>query len=245
MTININGLDINYVNYGNKKGKTVVLLHGWGQNIAMMDPIGQGLKDLYNVIILDLPGFGASSEPNTPYTIEDYYQVLDKLLKKLKVTDPILVGHSFGGRVAVYYASCNKVSKLVLFGAPFIKRVTNPTLKMKVLKKLKKMPGLNKLGEKAKKYIGSRDYKAASPIMRETLVNIVNCDLTDNVKKIKCSCIAIAGEKDEEVSLDEMMLYKEYISDCEVIVYPNMTHYAYLEDKVRTINILRSFFGGK
>lgn len=245
MTINVKGLNVNYVQYGKEDGLDVVLLHGWGQNILMMDPIGQGLKDLYHITILDFPGFGESDSLKDAYTISDYYLLLDEFLNKLKIKKPILVGHSFGGRVAIYYASKKPVEKLVLFGAPFVKRVSEPTTMMKVLKTLKKIPGIRSLAEYSKKYIGSRDYRAASPVMRKTLVNIVNCDLTSNVRSIKCSTIAIAGENDTEVPLDEMMLYKEYIDDCEVIVYPNMTHYAYLEDRVRTIRILRAFFGGK
>ena len=70
--MNIKDVYINYVEYGNKKGKPVVLLHGWGQNIEMMNPIGKGLEKDYRIIILDLPGFGKSSEPTYGYTIYDY-----------------------------------------------------------------------------------------------------------------------------------------------------------------------------
>ena len=245
MTININDCNINYIQYGNDKGKDIVLLHGWGQNIEMMKPVGDALSDICHITILDLPGFGKSPEPKCAYTVEDYYKVLDSFFLKLKIKNPVLIGHSFGGRVAIYYASKKDVDKLILFSAPFVKRVNKPTLKMRMLKGLKKVPGLKNFEDFAKKHIGSRDYKAASPVMRDTLVNTVNLDLTENVKNIKCSCICIAGEIDTEVSLDEMMLYKEYIDDCEVIVYPNMTHYAYLEDLGKTVAIIRSFVGGK
>ena len=67
--MNIKDVYINYVQYGNKKGKEVVLLHGWGQNIEMMDPIGKALSKDFHITILDLPGFGNSSEPTYGYTI--------------------------------------------------------------------------------------------------------------------------------------------------------------------------------
>ena len=51
---------------------TIVLLHGWGQNIEMMKPIGDLISDKYHVTIIDLPGHGESSEPKTPFTIYDY-----------------------------------------------------------------------------------------------------------------------------------------------------------------------------
>ena len=56
-------MEINYTNYGNEKGKDVVLLHGWGQNIQMMEPIATPLEKTNRLIILDLPGFGKSEEP--------------------------------------------------------------------------------------------------------------------------------------------------------------------------------------
>ena len=56
----IMNVDVNYINYGKKDAKTVVLLHGWGQNIEMMKPIGDAISDKFNIIIVDLPGFGES-----------------------------------------------------------------------------------------------------------------------------------------------------------------------------------------
>ena len=95
--------------------------------------------------------------------------------------------------------------------------------------------------EFAKKHIGSTDYRNASKRMREILVNTVNEDLTEYVKKISASTIVIAGEYDVDVPLDELNLYKNYIDDCAVIVYEGCTHYAYLERINQTINILNSF----
>ena len=237
----IKDCNINYIQYGNEKGEEIVLLHGWGQNIQMMDPLGQGLKDKYHVTIIDLPGFGNSDEPTNPLTLYEYYEYVNELLEELKVSNPTLVGHSFGGRVAIIYSALKKSKKLILLSSPFIKRIENQSMKVKILKSLKKVPGLNKLENFAKKHIGSTDYKNASEIMRKILVNTVNEDLTDYVKKIKSSTIVIAGEFDVDVPLEEINLYEKYIDDCAVIVYPNATHYAYLEDVNKTINIIRNF----
>ena len=114
-------------------------------------------------------------------------------------------------------------------------------MKTKLLKILKKVPGLRALEEFAKQHIGSTDYKNATPIMRDTLVKTVNEDLTNYVKKIKASTILIAGEHDTAVPLSEMQEYEKYIDDSALIVYPNCTHYAYLEDANRTIAIIRNF----
>lgn len=64
----IRDLEVNYIQYG--KGEDVVLLHGWGQNIQMMDPLGKNIFDK-KITILDFPGFGGSEIPKFAYTIYD------------------------------------------------------------------------------------------------------------------------------------------------------------------------------
>ena len=144
MTINIKNMDINYIQYG--KGKDIVLLHGWGQNIEMMNPIGKRLEDNFRITVLDLPGHGASSEPLAAITIYDYCEILREFLEKLEIKNPILIGHSFGGRIAIIYASNYKTEKLVLLGAPCIRKKEKMSLKVKTLKTLKKI--VKKFNEK-------------------------------------------------------------------------------------------------
>ena len=212
----IKDINVNYIQYGNAKGKDVVLLHGWGQNIEMMKMLGDNLND-YHITILDFPGFGESSEPSHALTIYDYVDILEELLKELNVKNPIVMGHSFGGRVAIVYASRNKVEKLILFGSPCI-RHERKSAKEKILKGLKKLPGMNNIGEYMKKFIGSDDYRNASKVMRETLVNTVNEDLTEEAKELE-----------------------ELLEDGALIELPGCTHYAYLEALPQVINILNNF----
>ena len=72
--------DINYLDYGKNEKGTIVLLHGWGQNIEMMDMLGRPFSDNYRIIVLDLPGFGQTPEPNEPWSIEDYTKMLSDFL---------------------------------------------------------------------------------------------------------------------------------------------------------------------
>lgn len=240
----IKDTNVNYINYGNNNGDTIVLLHGWGQNIEMMKPIGDKLSKDYNILILDLPGYGLSSEPTFAWTVYDYVEMLHILLENLKIKNPTLIGHSFGGKISLLYASMYEVKKLVLFGSPFKKEIKKESLKLKVLKTLKKVPVINKLEGFAKKHIGSEDYKNASPIMREILVGTVNLDIENEVSKIKAPTLIIWGDLDEAVPLERAYELEKLISDSAVIVYEGCTHYAYLERLGQTINILKSFLGG-
>lgn len=240
MVINIKDINVNYIQYGKGK-KNVVLLHGWGQNIEMMDPIGKRLENIATITIIDLPGHGNSSEPKTALTIYDYCDIVKELLDKLKIKKPILIGHSFGGRVSICYAAKYGAEKLILLGAPCIRKNTKVSAKTKILKGLKKVPGLNKFEGFAKKHIGSRDYKNASPIMREILVNTVNEDLSDCAKKIDCSTLLIWGDNDTEAPLEEAQELEKIMKDAGLIVYEGGTHYTYLEFINPVCNVIKTF----
>lgn len=239
MKISIKDLNINYIQYG--KGKDIVLLHGWGQNIEMMKPIGDNFSDRFRITILDLPGFGESDEPKNTWKIDDYELLLEEFIKKLKIKKPIMIGHSFGGRLAIRYSARNPIEKLVLFGSPCIRVQETLPLKVRLLKSLKKLPGMDSFGEYMKKYIGSRDYKAASPVMRQTLVEVVNEDLSKYAKEIEEPTLLIWGENDTEAPVAEAKELEKIMLDAALIILPG-THYAYLENLQQVINILNNFF---
>ena len=238
MKIKINDVNVNYIQYG--EGKDILLLHGWGQNIEMMKPIGDSFCDKYRITIIDFPGFGQSDEPSVSWTISDYSNMLEKFIKEVGIKKPTIMGHSFGGRVAICYSAYNSIEKLVLFGSPCVRLTKEQPLSVKILKGIKKLPGMNKLGEYMKKYIGSRDYKAASPIMRQTLVDVVNEDLSEYARKIEEPTLLIWGEYDDEAPVEEAKLLENIMPDAALIILPG-THYAYLENLPRVVNILDSF----
>ena len=233
----IRNVKINYKQYG--KGEEVVLLHGWGQNIEMMKPLGDHLMDHYHVTIIDLPGFGLSKEPVYAYTIFDYTEVVHELLIELNIDNPIMMGHSFGGRIAIVYASKYKVNKLVLFGSPCV-RHEYKSFKQSLYKTMKKIKIFNPLVNVMKKYVGSEDYRNATPLMREILVKTVNQDLSECAKKIKCSTLLIWGENDQAVPVSEAKELDNLLADSALIVLPG-THYCYLENLNQVVNILYNF----
>lgn len=239
MKIEVKKLNINYTQYG--EGKDIILLHGWGQNIEMMKPLGDAFSNRFRITILDLPGFGESDEPNVPWTIDDYELMLEEFIKKSGIKKPIVIGHSFGGRLAIRYSARNPIEKLVLFGSPCIRIQEDLPLFVKILKQLKKISFLNEFGEYMKKYIGSRDYKAASPIMRQTLVSVVNEDLSKYAREIEEPTLLIWGEYDTEAPIKDAKELEKIMVDAALITLPG-THYAYLEKLPNVVNILNNFF---
>ena len=242
MKIKLKNLEVNYIQYG--EGKDMVLLHGWGQNIEMMKFLGDRFCEEFRITILDFPGYGESPEPDSAWYISDYCDLVHELVTELKIKNPILIGHSFGGRVAIKYASLYDVDKLVLFGAPCIRKNKELDTKTKCLKWAKSLRGMNGIGEYMKNFIGSRDYKAASPIMRKVLVNTVNEDLSNYAKQIEEPTLLIWGDRDTEAPVEEAKELEKIMIDAALIILPG-SHYAYIENLQQVVNILNNFFGGE
>lgn len=236
-----NDIKINYKDYGNKDKSAIVYLHGWGQNIQMMEPIANPFKETHRLIILDLPGFGKSEEPKYAWSLDDYVEMVHSLLEYLKIENPNLIGHSFGGKISILYATKYNVQRMILLSSPYKVKIKEPSLKVKMLKKAKKIPGLGKMAEAMKKHMGSTDYKNATPIMRDILVKHVNTDISDKVVKIKCPTFIIWGSNDIDVPVEDAYELDKLLKDSGLVVYEGCTHYAYLENLGQTNAIIKSF----
>ncbi len=236
-------ISINYDFYDNKSDTNLIYLHGWGQNIQMMNPIAKPFIKTCNVLIIDLPGFGLSDEPEDVWSIFDYAEMVHELSKKLKMNNPIVIGHSFGGKITIAFASKYKTKKIVLLASPYkISRKTK-SVKTKILKGLKKVPVLKRLEPWAKNMLGSTDYKNASEMMRKILVKHLNLDLTKDASKIDCPTLLIWGTNDNDAPYENALELEKLISNCGLVTYEGCTHYAYLERLDQTNNVLRSFIG--
>lgn len=237
----INNVDINYVYSDKSSDVTLVFLHGWGQNIQMMEPLSNYFSDRYSTLIIDLPGFGESAEPDYEWTVYDYAKMVHGLIKDLKIKKVSLIGHSFGGRVALVYASMYKVERLVCLASPYRPEVEKLPLKNRIYKRLKQLPGMEGFANFMKKHLGSEDYRHASEIMRGVLVKAINVNLTEDVKKIKCPTLLIWGDRDEAVDIKRAYELEGLIEDAAVISYEGASHYAYLEHLPEVANVLNSF----
>ncbi len=224
-------IKVNYFDNLNKK-QPVVLLHGWGQNIDMMKPIGDELLSTNRVIIVDFPGFGKSDEPNEAWDVSEYANMLRSLLVELNVDNPILIGHSFGCRVAIKYSNLYPVKKMVFTGAAGIrpKRGLNYYFKVYTYKTVKVIRKAFKLDKVIKSNnFGSEDYRNASDAMKGTFIKVVNEDLKSYLKNISCSVLLIWGKNDEATPISDAILMENLIVDCALIKLEG-SHYAYLEN---------------
>lgn len=228
--IKVDGININYKLEGT--GKPVILLHGWGQNIEMMDFIFNHLKDNFRVLSYDFAGHGRSEEPLEPWGVKEYTDNLSKLIKEFNMDNPILIGHSFGCRVAITYASSNKVNKMILTGAAGIKPKRGLDYKLRVstfktLKKVVNLTGSTKLKESLSNKFGSSDYKITTGVMRESFVKIVNDDVSDILSDVTCPTLLVWGELDEAVDLSMARIMEEKMKDAALVIFEKDDHFAY------------------
>jgi len=241
MLKNLNGIKVNYYFCDSGSNETMVLLHGWGQNIEMMMPIGDKFNKNYNILIIDLPGFGKSSEPNYSWEVIDYVECVKKIVDDLELKNIILIGHSFGGRISLLYSSKYNVKKLICLASPYCKEITKLSFETKLYKKLKTIPGLKWISSIMRNRLGSTDYKNASEIMKGVLVKSINLEMVDDIKKINCPALLIWGSSDTAVPVKRAYELNELIKDSKVVVYDNATHYAYLERLNEVVKEIKDF----
>lgn len=238
MQINIDGLNINYIDEG--IGRNVLLLHGWGANVQTMMPIFNILKDKLRVIALDLPGFGESDIPEKPWNSYNYAEFVKNFIDKIGIKDIILFGHSHGGRISIILSSKydNLINKLILIDSAGLipKRPLKYYFKVYSFKFLKFMYTTFAIGdskdiklENFYKKFGSVDYRASQGIMRQTMVKVINDNLIDLLSSINAPTLLIWGEIDEDTPLYMGKLMEERIKDSGLIVLKGAGHFSYVD----------------
>lgn len=218
------------------QGENIVFLHGWGGNASAFLFVAKRLKDRFRCTVFDMYGFGMTPEPDVPLTVKDYADGVYFELKKAGVDDCTIVGHSFGGRVAMEIAAGHPefVRSLVLVDSAGIK----PKRGLKYYIKVFTHKILKKLGSKGLK--GSKDYQVLSPIMKKTFVNVVNYDQTPFLKDIVCPTAIFWGRKDKVTPLYMAKKLNDGISDSEIF-YLDGGHFAYIQDDKTFVAVLSAF----
>ncbi len=181
---------------------TVVALHGWGRDRSDFRAALSGTATL----AVDLPGFGASPPPTEPMGAAGYAAALSAVLKELP-GPVVVVGHSFGGRVAIALAAGHPdlVAGLVVVATPLVagNGPRRPTSRYRLFRTLHRMGllGARRMEEVRRRY-GSADYRAATGVMREVLVRAVNETYEQQLTTLRCPLRLLWGADDEEVPVE-------------------------------------------
>ena len=244
----IKGIKSHYIVKGDKK-RCVILMHGWGQNTEMMEYIQDYLKDYFTVYNIDFPGFGKSENPDRTYSTVDYTDWLKQFLANFNVVDPILIGHSFGCRIAIRYASENSVYKMILTGAAGLrnKRGADYYLRVysyKFMKQVFKLPIIKNYQKQFQKKSGSSDYQNATGVMKSTFVSVVNENVIDILNKVSCEVLLVYGENDDATPVWMGKVMEEKMQNATLVIFEKQGHFAYYYQKDRFNAVLEAFLKG-
>lgn len=249
MNMNIGGINVNYFLNGPKdSSEAVVMLHGWGASIELFKNSAELISSKYLVAAPDMPGFGETPEPPFSWQVDDYTDFVIEFIKNLRLKKVILLGHSFGGRVIIKLVNRKdlpfEITKLILVDAAGIRPEKTPEqLKKEKLMKLGKklLKGTPKLLEKMQSMVGSADYKAASPLMKKILINVVNEDLSHLLPEITQETLLIWGTLDTATPISDAEKMEELIPNAGLARIEGVGHYSFLENPVVFEAILESY----
>ncbi|MEO6508938.1 MAG: alpha/beta hydrolase [Patescibacteria group bacterium] len=243
----LNNLLINYYyNEAQNPLKTLIFLHGWRSNSTLWFKIFPELLQNYQIYAVDLPGFGQSQVPTTPFTLQDYVDVATSFIQKLSLKKPILIGHSHGGRVGIKLSAAQPelLEKLVLVDSAGIKNdSTDVKLKKGVAKLVKpifKLPFMKPVREKIYQKMGAEDY-VATPEMTQTFLNVVNEDLSSLLSQIKIETLIIWGENDIDTPISFAHTMNEQIPHSKLAIIKDAAHYSFLDQPEEFLKPLKNF----
>lgn len=249
MLIRINGLETFYQQEG--QGDSVVLLHGWGASSQSLAGVVACLAPLFQVTSVDLPGFGWSQAPPVAWGVADYADHVRQLLDEIRISKAALLGHSFGGRIAIRLASRHpeRIGRLVLVASAGVRpkrglRYHARVATFKALRRVLTLPGLEGPGSRLlarwQAKAGSRDYLAAGRL-RPTFVKVVNEDLTPTLALIQAPTLLLWGDQDQEVRRPAVDVMAARIPGARLEVFAGAGHFPFQDAPEAFCQAVRAF----
>lgn len=214
----------------------ILILHGWNLSREKFDPLKIALKHYqYRIFNIDLPGFGKTVKPERPLYLSDYTDYVCDYLKKMKLSKINLIGHSFGGRIAIKlaYNHPELLNTLILIGAPGI----NPVSKTKItfflfLSKIGKLIflilPLSHFQNFARKILyraaKATDFYNTDSRLRETFKNVIKENLGSYLRRIKIPTFLLWGQDDTTVPVKIAQKMSSLIRHSRLKIIPSAKH---------------------
>lgn len=258
-TFNYEGQKVNYEKIG--AGKPLVILHGWGSSKRVMMPVARGLEQHRSCYVLDLPGFGDSEEPSSPWGIGHYADCIQAFIQHLNEDKVDVLVHSFGGRIILKLCAREfgkkYIDKVLITGGAgmkprrsfkfYLRKYTAKILKAPFMI-LPAKPRERALGwlrnTKLWKSLGSSDYSKLSGVMRQVFVRSVTEYLESTLPMIPHEVLLLWGRNDEATPLYQAERMEKGIRNAALVVMDDAGHYAFLDKPKQFIRIAQAFFQG-
>lgn len=249
--INVSGIETRYRVVG-ESNKKVLIVHGWGATSYSWRDVSYCLaKNGFEVIAVDLPGFGETLPPENVWGTDDYVNFLSAFVKKVGLDNFYLLGHSFGGALSLKFTSKHEklVNKLVLCDSAIIRK-ERLGLRQKIVKSLSKY--FSKIVSKTPVYpffekaaywfAGTYDYYHANAIMKEVFKKVILEDMTSIASNLKKECLIVWGEHDQATPLEDAFVLNNLIENSQLKVIIGSGHNPHRSHKEELCKILVRFF---
>lgn len=232
-----NGICVHYKLYGRKDSHATLLLHGWGSSGEVFNGFVGEFEDRF-FIVPDFPPFGESKSIVCSWTIFSYASMVISLCEHLGIKSLDVVGHSFGGRIAILLASlkCIDVHTCILVDSAGMR----PKFSLKGRFKVLKYKTLKMLGKNVEN-MGSSDYLALPPCMRGVFINVVNTYLEGYLSKIHAKTLIVWGDLDKETPIYMAKRLNRKIKNSS-LVRLNGGHFVFLDCPLAFYKAVRDFW---
>jgi pimeloyl-ACP methyl ester carboxylesterase len=232
------------------KGPLVLVIPGWADTTVSWQAFNAGLSEKYQVLIVDLPGFGGSQAPNEPaWGLNDYAAFIAHVLDKLTLKPQIIIGHSNGGAIALRGLATEKFAakKLVLLASAGIRNQNSGKHgALRILTKTGKILSMP-LPEPMKKKLRRRVYDAVgsdmlvAEHMQETFKKVVSDDVQTDADKVDIPALLVYGENDADAPPTYGRIFHEHLSNSTLEIVPHVGHFLHTENTQATLKIVEDF----
>lgn len=231
-------------------GKTVLLLHGWGDSATGLQSLTQALASHNKVIALDLPGFGGTEAPKGVWGLSEYAQFVQHFFAKIDSKSvTAIVGHSNGGAIALRGLGNGtlQADKLVLLAAAGIRGTYKGRVKaLRVITKIGKaltMP----LPKSAKQRLRKKVYKTVGSDMlvaehlQETFKRVVTDDVREDAAKISIPVLLLYGEADDQAPAWYGEAYRQIMPNSTLEIFPGAGHFLHHDRPQEVLRAIQEF----
>lgn len=235
-----NGKKIYYKFYHHVSQKPILLLHGWGCDGRIFENFIAKFPDK-SFLVIDFPPFGKSDRTIKKWNIYTYVGMLMSLCDYLNIETCDVVGHSFGGRIAIILSAVKRslVHSCILVDSAGMKPRRSVKYHIKVLHyKFNKRFGKSILN------MGSKDYLQLSPDMKYTFKSIVNTYLEDYCLRMSVKTLIVFGENDKETPLYMAKRLNKKIKNSKLVTISDAGHFCFLDRPLQFYRIVNDFWEG-